>query len=367
MMEALLVTFALVMAATHVLSCLLVSRRKWRRDGAADRTVFVTLLRPVCGVDRFDEATLETSFHLHWPRYEVIFCAGREDDPAIPLIQALIARHPGRPARLMIGEDRVSGNPKLNNLVKGWRAAAGDRVVMADSNLLLPPDYLDRLMAVDGADVGLVTAPPIGTEAEGLWGELEAAFLNGNQARLQLLADEFGHGFAQGKTLMWSRDFLDAHGGLRALGRNLAEDVAATKLVRTAGRHVRLTHLPFAQPIGRRDLHAVWGRQLRWSKVRRDGFATLFLAEPLNGALLPTLAATLGVGPWAGVLVATLFYGSELIFCRVMGWPVRPLSLVAMMLRDGMMPVLWLATFRGRGIVWRGTVMAPPTTVDRVG
>ncbi|WGV15552.1 ceramide glucosyltransferase [Fuscovulum ytuae] len=367
MMEALLGVFVVAMAAMHLLSCLLVARRKGRVDGAVDRTVFVTLLRPVCGVDRFDETTLETSFHLHWPRYEVIFCAGHEDDPAIPLVRALIARNPNIPARLLIGEDRVSGNPKLNNLVKGWRAAAGDRVVMADSNLLLPPDYIDRLMAVDAADVGLVTSPPIGTMAEGFWGALEIAFLNGNQARLQLAADELGHGFAQGKTLMWAPAFLDAHGGLRALGRNLAEDVAATKLVRNAGRHVRLTHLPFAQPIGRRDLRTVWGRQLRWSKVRRDGFAALFLAEPLNGALFPVLAATVAVGPWGGAVVATLFYGSELIFCRVMGWPVRPLSLLAMVLRDAMIPVLWLATFRGRGIVWRGTTMAPPQTADQTG
>ena len=367
MMQALLAIVALAMTVAHLMSILLVARRRRRMTGAVDRTVFVTLLRPVCGLDRFDETTLETSFRLNWPRYEVIFCAGRADDPAIPLVRALIARNPGIPARLLIGEDRVSGNPKLNNLVKGWRAAAGDRVVMADANLLLPPDSIDRLMAVDGANVGLVTSPPIGIRAAGIWGELEAAFLNGNQARLQLLADELGLGFAQGKTLMWAPAFLDAHGGLRALGRNLAEDVAATKLVRNAGRHVRLTHLPFAQPIGRRDLRAVWGRQLRWSKVRRDGFAILFMAEPLNGALFPVMAGTLAIGPWGGAVVATLFYGSEVIFCRVMGWPVRPLSLLAMVLRDVMIPVLWLATFRGRGIVWRGTAMAPPTTAEQAG
>lgn len=367
MMGALLSSFVFAMTVMHLLSCLIVARRRRRATGAADRTVFVTLLRPVCGRDRFDEATLETSFRLNWPRYEVIFCAGREDDPAVPLVRALIARNPGISARLLIGEDRVSGNPKLNNLVKGWRVASGNRVVMADANLLLPPDYIDRLMAVDAADVGLVSSPPLGTEAEGIWGELEAAFLNGNQARLQLLADEFGLGFAQGKTLMWVPGFLDAHGGLTALGRNLAEDVAATKVVRNAGRHVRLTQLPFAQPIGHRDLRAVWERQLRWSKVRRDGFAGLFMAEPLNGALLPVIAATLSVGPWGGAALAAVFYGSEVIFCRVMGWPVRPLTLLAMMLRDVMIPVLWLATFRGRGIVWRGTAMGPVMTGERTG
>ncbi len=366
-MAALLLAFALAMTVAHVLSCLVVARRKRAPTTPVDRSVFVTLLRPVCGVDRFDEITLESSFRLDWPQYEVIFCAGGADDRAIPLVRALMARNKGIAARLLVGEDRVSNNPKLNNLVKGWRAAAGDRVVMADANLLLPPDYIDRLMSVATADAGLVSSPPIGTEAQGIWGELEAAFLNGNQARLQLVADDLGLGFAQGKTLMWSRDFLEAQGGLRALGRNLAEDVAATKLVRAAGRRVRLSHLPFAQPIGRRDLRAVLARQLRWSKVRREGFGFLFLTELLNGALLPVLASTLAAGPWGGAVVALAYCGSELMLCRKMGWPIGALSLPAMMLRDAMIPVIWFATFRGRGIIWRGTSMAPVTTAERGG
>lgn len=362
---------ALIAAGTmtlgHLWSCWRVTRRRAAVAAPVDRTVFVTLLRPVCGVDRFDEMTLDSSFHLDWPRYEIIFCAGREDDAAIPLVRALMARHPGIPCRLLVGEDRVSGNPKLNNLVKGWRAAAGERVVMADANLLLPADYIDRLMAVDAPDVGLVSSPPIGTEAQGLWGEVEAAFLNGNQARLQLLADELGIGFAQGKTLMWSRDFLEGNGGLRALGRNLAEDVAATKLVRAAGRRVRLSHLPFAQPIGRRSLGAVWGRQVRWSKVRRDGFPALFLIEPLNGALVPILLAAVAAGPWGAAGVAAAFYGAELALCWRMGWPLRALSLPAMVVRDAIMPLVWVASFKGRGIVWRGTAMAPGGVADQAG
>jgi len=357
-----LLGFACAMALAHVLTCLVVARRKNRVDPPAARDAFVTVLRPVCGLDPLEVRTLATTFRLDWPRHEVVFCATHEADPAVALLRDLIARHPQVDARLLIGDEALSGNPKLNNLAKGWRAAAGGRVVMADSNLLLPPDYLDRLLSRDAPDVGLITSPPIATEAEGLWGEVEAAFLNGNQARLQLFADEVGHGFAQGKSLMWSRAFLEAKGGLPALGMNLAEDVAATRIVRGAGRRVRLATLPFAQPIGRRAAGAVWARQLRWSRVRRDGFAGLFLTEPLNGAALPLLACGLGGGIGAAAMLALVFYGSEILLCRWMGWPVRPLSLPAMLLRDALIPVLWLATFRHRGIVWRGTAMAPVAT-----
>jgi hypothetical protein len=60
---------------------------------------------------------------------------------------------------------------------------------MADANLLLPPDYIHRLLAVDAPEVGLVTSPPIGTEAQGVWGEVEAAFLNGREEPFVETAD----------------------------------------------------------------------------------------------------------------------------------------------------------------------------------
>ncbi len=59
----------------------------------------------------------------------------------------------------------------------------------------------------------------------GFWGELECAFLDTYQARWQLAADQLGNGFAQGKTLFWRRDILDAAGGPAALGAEMAEDL----------------------------------------------------------------------------------------------------------------------------------------------
>ena len=44
-------------------------------------------------------------------------------DPTCPLVARLIAEHPAVPARLLIGDERISANPKLNNVLKGWRAA----------------------------------------------------------------------------------------------------------------------------------------------------------------------------------------------------------------------------------------------------
>ena len=46
----------------------------------------VTLLRPVCGRDDHDEATLASSLAQDYPDYDVIFCVARADDPALPLL-----------------------------------------------------------------------------------------------------------------------------------------------------------------------------------------------------------------------------------------------------------------------------------------
>lgn len=364
MIALFLAAFALLALVLHLASAGLTA---WRYRRPAPRLLpvpapRVTLLRPVCGLDVHDAETLGSTFHLSYPNLEILFCAAQEDDPAVALLRRLIAQHPHSGARLLIGEDRITANPKLNNLEKGWQAASGEFVAMTDSNLLLPRDYIEQLLATFRDDTGLVTAPPVGVRGEGLMGALECAFLNGFQDRWQLAADSVGLGFAQGKTLMWRRSVLDAAGGLATLGRNLAEDVASTKAVREQGLKVRLTQQAFTQPIGPRSFAAVWGRQLRWARVRRDGFPGLFAAEILLGPWVPLVALVplcgLATLPLALPFLA-LWYGTELGMNRVAGWPAARRDLAAMVLRDALLAPLWLVTWRSRGFDWRGTAMAP--------
>src|SRR5947209_17509166 len=75
----------------------------------------VSLVRPLCGIEAFSEETLRSTFALNYPDYEIIFCVQRGNDAVVPLVERLIAEHPGAHARLLIGEDPISSNPKLNN------------------------------------------------------------------------------------------------------------------------------------------------------------------------------------------------------------------------------------------------------------
>ncbi len=322
----------------------------------------LTVLRPVCGMEPGMDLTLASSFGPQDGVYEVIFCVANPADPAIPTIRAVMARFPQTPSRLLIGEDWISGNPKLNNLAKGWVAASHDRVAMIDSNVLLPRTYIQTLFQHWTPGTGLVTSPPVGIHPVGVWASVEAGFLNTYQDRWQLFSDQIGNGFAQGKVLMLQKALLEPLGGLAALGHDLAEDVASTKVVRAAGLKVRVLSRPFAQPLGPRALAEVWARQVRWARVRRAGFPVLFAAEILSAAAVPfaVLAGLTfgGVVPLALALAyLVLWYGAELVLAYAAGWPVSAKHLGAWVLRDAMIPAVWLAAFASRGFVWRGNVM----------
>jgi hypothetical protein len=117
-----------------------------------------------------------------------------------------------------------------NNVVKGWRSRSHNWIVIADSNVLMPRDYIQRLFASWRPDTGLVASPPIGSHPSGFWAEIECAFLNTYQARWQYIVDSFGSGFAQGKTMLWRRADLERAGGIEALGKEVAEDPQRLKL-----------------------------------------------------------------------------------------------------------------------------------------
>ena len=334
----------------------------WRKPGVGLQPLPpVTVLRPICGLENFLEETLETTFLADYPVFELIFCAADPADPAIGLVERIMARHPGVAAKVLTGDDKISGNPKLNNLVKGWRAAKYDYILMSDSNVLLPPDYLRRCIAEFTPDTGLVSSPPIGIRPDGFWASVECAFLNTFQAKWQMASQVLGNGFAQGKMLFWDRKVLEAAGGIEVLGREMAEDVASTKTVRAQGKVVRLLGRFFEQPIGTRQASVVWSRQVRWAKVRRLGFLIYFLPEILAGAALPFLATlvmvTTGAGIWTPPAFLILWYAPEYLLARAGDWPRAPADLAAWATRDALLPVLWFAAWRGNTFEWRGTAM----------
>ncbi|RKE83871.1 ceramide glucosyltransferase [Rhizobium sp. AG855] len=322
----------------------------------------VTLVRPICGLENNLERCLASSFRLDWPSYELLFCVARADDPAAALAQRLMAENPHIPARLLVGEDLFSVNPKMNNVVKGWRNARHDWVVMTDSNVLMPPDTIARMMARWDDKTGLVCSPPAGTEPTNFGAMLESTWLDSFQARWQLFADAAGFGFAQGKSMLFNRHLITELGGFERLGEEVAEDAAATILIRNAGLKVRLVREPFPQPLGNRDIAAVWKRQLRWARLRRASFPLYFLPEVFTGATLPmaamvALALNGNLPAWTPLAYLMAWYGAEVALARAYDWPTGWRMLPAMFARDLLLPALFVSAWFGSGFEWRGNAM----------
>ncbi len=323
----------------------------------------VSLVRPVCGLDNFCEETLESGFHLDYPNYEIIFCVARANDPVVPVVRLLMARHPNVPAQLIVGDEKVSPNPKLNNCVRGWDAARHDWIILADSNVLMPKDYIQNLLASWRHDTGLVCSMPLGSRPQNLWAELECAFLNTFEARWQYCAEAAGQGFAQGKTMLWRREVLEAGGGIRALAAEIAEDAASTKLVHQQGLCINLVDDPFEQPLGFRALKDVWHRQVRWARMRRKTFPAFYAIEIIAGAALPFLAATyaafaLDINAGAALLsVALAWYGPETLLALATGWHFSKRMPLLFLCRDLMLPIIYIDAWCIDQFVWRGVEM----------
>ncbi len=349
-------------------SAMFVTARKCRaraRDlPAPEHAPPVSIVRPLRGLETFSEETLRASFELDYPNYELLFCVQCFHDPIIPMVERLMAQYPQASSRLLIGDDYVSVNPKLNNCVKGWDAAKHDYIVLADSNALPPRDYLQTMLAAfRRRDAGLVISMPIGSRPDGFWASVECAILNTFQARWQYGAEAIGIGFAQGKNMMWRREILERAGGIRALAAEIAEDAASTKIIRAQGLKVRLVDMPFEQPLGSRTGREVYSRHVRWARLRRVTFPGYFVPEFQNGSFAPVFlgayAALLFEGDVALTVAAILgsLYGGEMLLARICGWALSWRTPFALLMRDAILPVMFVDACLFDDFVWHGNEM----------
>lgn len=355
----------------HAASAIVAAYRQFSRDRLPPRSEpGVTIVRPLKGSDEYTRACLASTFELEHGNLEVIFCVASASDPVVPLVHSLIAEFPRADARLLIGNEWISDNPKLNNLVKGYAAASHDWVVFIDSNVILPRHAVAHLLAALDSDVALISSPPVGRLAVGWQALTECAILNSYQARWQSFADAVGEGFAQGKVLMFRRSWLEQAGGLRKLALEPAEDAAATKVTRATGHRVALVDRFFAQPVGERRLIDVWDRQARWASLRRASFPIHYACEVFSFPWIPALLAASAFETDADrFLAASAFlctwYFVETLCSRAASWPER---LHHRLIRDVLLPLAWVRGWLKKDFVWHGHSMSAgrEPTITRV-
>lgn len=333
------------------------TRRRPRRN-AGVALLPATVLKPLCGADADLEASLETFFMQDHPDYQIVFGVERADDPALAVVERLVARHPSRSCRIVVTAAAARGhNPKVRNLRAMLGAADHDLVVVSDSNVRVPAHYLRELVEVyvSEPDVGLVTNIVAGVGERSLAGALECIQLCGFCAIGSAVPTLMGDAAVVGKSMLLSRARLEALGGLARVADVLAEDYVLGKTVQHAGFGVRIAPTVVENVVGPLTLRAHVERHLRWALIRFRLRPQAFLLEPLASplALLPVAFAAFGPAafPWAFAAMLVRDVGGWLILRGPRG--VAAAALLGLV-REVVGLGVWLAAPLTRHVVWRG-------------
>ena len=184
----------------------------------------VSVLKPVYGGHPgFYEAIRSHALQRH-PEFEILFGIGRPDDPARPDIERLIQEFPAVPMRLVVCSTQAP-NAKVGSLIDLAREARYPILIVNDSDISVPPDYLERVTApLNDAGIGLVTCL-YRAEAHDWPSRFEALAIATEFAPSTLVAPFFGVSeFGLGSTLAFRKADLARTGGFEAIQDYLADD-----------------------------------------------------------------------------------------------------------------------------------------------
>lgn len=324
----------------------------------------VSILKPLKGVDADLKENLRSIFRIDYPRFEVILGTEDADDPALLVAQRVAAEFPQVRAVILSSSTAIGFNPKVNNLANLALRARHSLLLISDSNVRVPGDYLSDLVAHRArAGGGLVWSLFRGVNGRGLGGLLESQQLNGPvMGGVSALMRPLRIPCCVGKSMLLHREELEAIGGFRFLGQFLAEDQVCAEELARLGRPVTVSGNLIDNHLGRRTLKEFVGRHLRWARLRRHVNFGGYLGEALLNPVFLALASLLSLRTKEAVVVAALsLVASSLISAstdRVLGlprpaWIYPPLEV----LLSGLRGVLWFVPLFSSTVVWRGNVL----------
>ena len=117
-----------------------------RASRPVDSHPFVSILKPVCGVDDELEENLESFTRLRGVRFELIISAADDADPALEVVERVRAAHPEVAWKIVVGGDpRLERwNRKVARLIAAEPHARGRILLISDSNVRVECDDLAR-------------------------------------------------------------------------------------------------------------------------------------------------------------------------------------------------------------------------------
>ena len=333
----------------------------------SDWTPPVTILKPIRGADAYAYENYASFCRLDYPnkRVQIVFGVLEANDPAIAVVRRLQCDFPERDITIVVPPPAPlrGHNLKVCNLVAMLPTARHNLLILCDSDIRVRPDYLRHVVAPfrEERKVGLVTCPYRGFLPQNLPAYLEALGFGADFIPSALVSRALsGIDFAFGATIVLPRAILDEIGGFEAILDDLADDFLLGNRVKQAGYEVVLSSYVVENVLGAEPFGTMWARRLRWARTVRAcrpmGYLGAFVTQGTTLALLFGLAMGFNL-PGIAVMFSVLalriaaatwianVYTHDANVRR--GWLLLPLS-------DLLQSALYIVSFFGSNIVWRG-------------
>jgi len=355
-----------------LIECVCVVRYPRERAGAnAGPLPPVTVLKPL----HDDEPGLGNRLaQLCAQKYDaplqIIFGIRDAAAPVVKLARETQAAFPNLAIDVVVDPRRHGSNGKVSNLINMVAHARHDTLVLSDSDIMVGPDYLRRVVGLLGSPlVGAATCLYFGV-GKGLWTGLSALSINAHFLPQALVAARFQlEQHCCGATIVLPRSMLDRIGGFDAFADELADDHAIGAAVRKAGYDIVTAPFLVGHCCFETTLHELFSHQLRVSRTIKSitpfGYAGTVITHPLPLALLGALGG--GTGAAAIVATALIF---RVILCRCVEWrfglPRQSPWLVAFY--DLIAFGAYVASYFGTTVTWAGSdydVTSEGTLIER--
>jgi ceramide glucosyltransferase len=323
----------------------------------------VTVLKPLFGDEPLLEAALASFCAQDYRQKQIVFGVHAPTDPALAVVERLRARFPDVAIAMVVKSTRWGANGKVSNLINMLPEARHDVLVISDSDIHAPADYLRDIVAtVTAPGVGLATALYTGLPAGPNWvARLGATAITHTFLPGALVSRGLGRQDCLGATMALRRETLARIGGLEALVAHLADDNELGRKVAGLGLEVRLASTVPATTIAETNLPALWSHELRWARTIRALLPAQFAASALQYPIFwATLAAIFAGFSWWSLLLLAACWIVRAAAARGIDRALGLASATPMVifpLRDLLSIAVLCASFAGNWVRWRGEAL----------
>ncbi|HMK75000.1 MAG TPA: bacteriohopanetetrol glucosamine biosynthesis glycosyltransferase HpnI [Thermodesulfobacteriota bacterium] len=321
----------------------------------------VTILKPVCGVEKEQKVNLRSACLQDYPKFQTVFSVQDPDDPVIPLLKEIEREFGPEKVSVVIDHCQAGPNFKINNLLAALPHALYDFLVISDSDVYLNSDYLKTIIApLADPEVGFVCTLYKAKSANRWFEKMELLTLNADFIPSVIFAYvSRASKFCLGCSVALRRDSLKEIGGLTSLSDYLAEDYEMGRHLWASGKRMVLVPYIVDITIDLKDFSQWWNHQVCWDQKTRAakpaGFFASIVTRSYPFALLfavSRMGDTLGVAILIGVLGLRLATAA-VVMAWGLGGREGVKSLALLPLRDIAGLVSWALAFTKKRVIWR--------------